>query len=197
MPVLKRASYRRMPWKNGRGVTEEVAIHPPQSDFSVGNFHWRLSAATVENAGPFSEFPGCDRWLTVWKGPGITLNGVYLPPHTVRQFAGEIAMVGEPTGGAVTDLGLIVRREHVRSASMEVLRWNRGEATLPAAEGTCFLFCADGVVEVRCEGEDGADIVPSAAGCLEAGDCLRRENPAESKFRVVVDATLIFIRVES
>lgn len=182
LKILKRANYRRMAWKNGLGATEEIAVDPPEIPFTEGKFRWRLSAATVESEGPFSEFPGCDRWLTVWEGLGITLNGDYLPRGDVRRFAGEIPMVGVPQGGAITDLGLIFRRELVAEAHMETLIWKQGEAGLPTMLGTCFLFCAAGRIE-------------SAAGCLEEGDCLRLENPAESKFRAATDAVLILVKV--
>ena len=38
------------PWKNGGGVTREVAKSPSQAPF------WRLSIANVDQEGPFSSF---------------------------------------------------------------------------------------------------------------------------------------------
>ena len=67
MAVILRAAERRaVPWKNGGGLTREVAAHPPQSD--LGNFDWRVSLAEVRRGGPFSSFPGIDRHMAVISG---------------------------------------------------------------------------------------------------------------------------------
>ena len=52
-----------MPWKNGGGVTSELA-RSPQAD----EFDWRLSVAEVATDGPFSQFPGIDRLLVLLSG---------------------------------------------------------------------------------------------------------------------------------
>ncbi|MFQ9621820.1 MAG: HutD family protein [Enterobacteriaceae bacterium] len=41
-----------MPWKNGQGVTREVARYP-----EAGEYDWRISLATIRQPGPFSAFP--------------------------------------------------------------------------------------------------------------------------------------------
>ncbi len=70
--VLKAQTHRRMPWKNGGGVTVEIAIHPAGA--SVDDFDWRVSMATVASDGPFSIFSGIDRTLSVLEGDGIVLD---------------------------------------------------------------------------------------------------------------------------
>ena len=64
--ILPAAARAAVPWKNGGGLTREVAIHPPGSD--LGTFEWRVSIAQVRAAGPFSSFPGVDRQLAVLAG---------------------------------------------------------------------------------------------------------------------------------
>lgn len=44
------------PWKNGGGVTREIAAQPPGA--SLDGFAWRVSVADVAQPGPFSRFPG-------------------------------------------------------------------------------------------------------------------------------------------
>ena len=60
------------PWKNGQGTTRQIAIHPANADIS--NFHWRISAATVNTVGPFSNFDNVTRSLALLTGDKITLN---------------------------------------------------------------------------------------------------------------------------
>jgi environmental stress-induced protein Ves len=64
--ILRAAQRAPVPWKNGGGLTREVAVYPPTSD--LGSFDWRVSMAEVRGAGPFSLFPGVDRRLAVLEG---------------------------------------------------------------------------------------------------------------------------------
>src|SRR5215472_11228475 len=64
--ILRAAERRAAPWKNGGGLTREVAVHPAGSD--LGNFDWRVSIAEVLRGGPFSSFPGVDRHMAVISG---------------------------------------------------------------------------------------------------------------------------------
>ena len=59
------------PWKNGGGVTRQIAIDPPGS--GLDDFGWRLSTAEVAQDGPFSRFDGVDRQLHILAGEGLDL----------------------------------------------------------------------------------------------------------------------------
>ena len=52
--LLSAARRAAVPWKNGGGVTREVAAHPAGA--SLEDFDWRVSTAEVRAAGPFSGF---------------------------------------------------------------------------------------------------------------------------------------------
>jgi len=54
MKLIPADAMRRMPWKNGGGVTTEIAIAPEGA--TLDNFDWRVSTAQVDAAGPFSRF---------------------------------------------------------------------------------------------------------------------------------------------
>jgi uncharacterized protein len=106
MQVLTPDSFTAMPWKNGGGVTHEIA-----KEERNGRLVWRLSIATVASDGPFSAFPGLTRILTVLSGPGLVLRspgGVMVaePLHPVR-FSGDLAVTGERIAGDVRDLNVI------------------------------------------------------------------------------------------
>jgi environmental stress-induced protein Ves len=76
-----------MPWKNGLGRTEQIEIFPEKSIFPGEDFLWRISSAKVQGASPFSQFPGCDRWLMVLGGQGLLLDGAPLFPEEPIHFS--------------------------------------------------------------------------------------------------------------
>ena len=64
--ILRAAERLSAPWKNGGGVTREIAVFPHGAD--LARFDWRMSLATVAAGGPFSTFPGIDRLMLVLDG---------------------------------------------------------------------------------------------------------------------------------
>lgn len=120
MPIRHLAAAERIasPWKNGGGVTREIAIGPPGAN--LGAFDWRISMAEVDVAGPFSCFPNIDRVLTVISGElGLDIAGgapVTLGPTSAPfAFSGDAACHGAPRTGPVVDLNVMVRRGLVQA----------------------------------------------------------------------------------
>lgn len=120
-----------MPWRNGGGVTRDVALSPPGAGFA---FDWRVSIAQVERGGPFSCFEGVDRTLAVLSGAmQVTLEG--RAPLTLDEqsepmvFAGEAPCSAQPTR-SVTDLNVMVRRGLYASVA------RRADEVLVAGPGT-------------------------------------------------------------
>lgn len=113
--IVDRHSARQLPWKNGAGVTLELAIAPDGA--SLHDFDWRISRAKVASDGAFSLFPGIDRSLGLLDGAGLRL---ILPGQTLQldahnpltSFPGELDIQAELLDGAVTDLNLMSRRGH-------------------------------------------------------------------------------------
>jgi len=110
LPAGARAA---QPWRNGGGITREVAAHPPGSD--LDSFAWRVSVAEVSAGGPFSRFAGVDRRMAVLAGTlEFTLAGQ--PPQRLAPdsepvaFAGDAAAAAAPCGATVTDLNVMTRR---------------------------------------------------------------------------------------
>lgn len=103
-----------MVWKNGGGVTREVALGPAGA--TVDNFDWRVSIAEVREAGPFSLFAGVDRTILVLEGRlALTFDDrtVELAPNNAPfPFSGDEMCAAEPLGRPVTDLNVMVRRGH-------------------------------------------------------------------------------------
>jgi environmental stress-induced protein Ves len=111
--ILPAALRTPVAWKNGGGVTREIAVFPRGADLS--HFDWRISTAEVRSGGPFSAFPDIERILCVLEGE-LTLSVQGQP--TVRlskgsapfAFAGEVPAQAEPHGGIVVDLNVMARR---------------------------------------------------------------------------------------
>lgn len=133
-----------MPWKNGLGSTAQIAIHPQGADFSKGDYLWRVSSATVASNSPFSQFPGCDRWLVVLSGEGMLINGFPLLPLSPFHFSGDDLNHSELIDGAIEDLGIIYRRDKIQASMM--INELRGTQTLALTKGMHFIFCVKGAI---------------------------------------------------
>ena len=102
--------YRRTPWKNGGGVTTDIA--------HAGEI-WRFSRTPITEPGPFSDYAGFDRAQVLVGGHGLVLEtpdgeiDVRTPFKPVR-FAGEFAIVSRLEAGPVEVLNLLGDRSKVR-----------------------------------------------------------------------------------
>ena len=91
-----------MPWKNGGGVTTEIAVFPEAA--GLDDFEWRLSMATVATDGPFSLFAGVDRTLAVLDGEGIVLSVDGMADATLTPASPPFAFRGRPQRFGPIDL---------------------------------------------------------------------------------------------
>lgn len=113
---LSPTDHRRVPWKNGGGVTTELAVEPATDGRPDGRFVWRVSIADVVEPGPFSAFPGYDRLIAVVEGDGMRLSVDGAPPVERRRldpafaFPGEAVVWCEPTAGPIRDVNLMLDR---------------------------------------------------------------------------------------
>lgn len=144
MRLIPRASLTPVPWKNGGGITREIACFPAGS----GNFDWRISTAEVAGDGPFSRFDGIDRRLYLLEGAGLDLrigaDTVRLRPGAHASFAGEVPVDGRLVDGPVSDLNIMVRRDRLQAhyAAAKV----NGAAAIELPWETAALFVQDGEI---------------------------------------------------
>jgi environmental stress-induced protein Ves len=114
MRIIRAADCKTTPWKNGGGSTTEIAASPEGA--SLETFDWRISMARVASDGPFSDFPGIDRTLTVVVGGGMVLTIGDRPPVTLSRssepisFPGDTPTSAQLTEGVITDLNVMTRR---------------------------------------------------------------------------------------
>lgn len=113
MEIIRFAELRSEPWRNGGGVTRELASHPKAASAQDGAWDWRVSIADVSKAGDFSAFPGMERVLTVIDGELLllTVDGAEHPLEKYRpfRFSGEAAAHGALPTGDIRDLNVITR----------------------------------------------------------------------------------------
>jgi environmental stress-induced protein Ves len=144
---LDPARYRRTPWKNGGGITVDIAdrYHPGAEPGGWTGLVWRLGRTRIELPAPFSDLPGIDRILTVISGRGLVLRSetgavvdARQPLHPVR-FPGEWPIRSEIEAGPVEVLNLMADRSAVRIDVRIVQRPE--QLALPPAE---LVFYAPG-----------------------------------------------------
>ena len=109
---LRFADYRVTPWKNGAGVTREIAAAAAAVGTDTSP-DWRISMATITEDAPFSVFPGIARTLGVVDGAGIELNvagrtRLLRVGAAPEEFAGDVPASARPLDGPVLDLNLMV-----------------------------------------------------------------------------------------
>ncbi len=178
--VLSPADYRQQRWKNGGGVTHEIA-----ADADAIPPAWRISIATIERDGPFSDFPGYDRTIVALDGGSVELSiddeTVLLRRHEPYDFRGEAAVTCRLHGGAARDLNVMTKRsafahdvEVITSAQRFLVDDDElifayvlaGDATVADA------VCTVGET-VYVDGIERFDVTPSHGGVI----CLTRITP--------------------
>jgi environmental stress-induced protein Ves len=113
MEIIRFAELRPQPWRNGGGVTRELASHPTAASARDGAWDWRVSIADITKAGDFSAFPGMERVLTVIDGELLllTVDGAEHPLEKYRpfRFPGGASTHGSLPTGDIRDLNVITR----------------------------------------------------------------------------------------
>lgn len=177
-----------MPWKNGRGVTVEIAVSPAGA--TVESFDWRVSTARVEAPGPFSRFDGVDRTIAVIDGEALVLTIAGEATTVSRdglpfRFPADVSAVADLPRGAVGDLNVMSRR----GVAEHTVERHRTRAALaignPDGETLILAFRCGAAINGR-----------ATADRLAAGDALLLDRPGESVTLVPeAEADLFLIRL--
>lgn len=146
--VIRLADAIASPWRNGGGVTRELAAWPAGTDWT-----WRISVAQVAASGPFSRFDGVQRWFAVLGGHGVALR---LPGAEHRlttasapfEFDGAVPVECELIDGATQDLNLMVHRDRARG---RMLRLGGTQRFVADRATTIAIYAATGTASIRDE----------------------------------------------
>jgi uncharacterized protein len=170
--ILKNSGYREGRWRNGLGVSWDIA----QSGAAEA-FDWRMALARLDADVPFSSYPGIDRIFTLIEGDGLTLDvkgfgaleaAKYRPVH----FPGDRPAACRLKAGPCRALNLFVKRGAFRADVMVTCHAKGDVVAVPAAT---LIFIADGMAGI-------------GGGRLAREDSYRAETPAT--LRCLADAVV-------
>jgi hypothetical protein len=181
--IFRSGDYQRMPWKNGGGTTTEIWKHAAPT----GEMLWRLSIADVASDGPFSEFPGIDRWIMVISGKGMELKIAGMGakrldrPFEPLFFPGDAKTDCTLIDGPTRDFNFMIARNFGKG-TLQVSRPTAGMAA-PLGENTAAVHVLAGSAEI-----ETSDIQP-----LAAGDTWIAEQPGKVKVTGETMLAIVFI----
>lgn len=115
--LLSPSDFRRVPWRNGGGATQEIATWP--ADARADAFAGRVSIAAIDRDGAFSSWPGVDRTFVLLEGDGVVLShdGVDVVVRALHEpycFPGDVACDCRLVGRPARAFNLMVRRAGAR-----------------------------------------------------------------------------------
>lgn len=176
-----------VPWRNGGGVTREIAVRA--GAHTPFDMLWRVSAATVAAPGPFSRFEGIDRTLVVIAGNGLVLatgaDRVTLTTYSAPYaFDGETDIDAYNVDGPTIDLNVMTRRGQFAHA-IKRIRSDAAVTITGRQEVTMLFFC--GEAEISAPGLNTAAHTGDALLDIAKGDAVRLSANSQ------VDAYLIEI----
>jgi uncharacterized protein len=163
--VLRAHDRPAVPWRNGGGVTREVARGRADeaTDTTGDGFDWRISIADVAVAGPFSAYVGVARTIVLIEGGSMVLTvdnvshdlGLYQP----LTFDGGAATSCELPQGPTRDLNLMTTVGRA-SGTLEVDRLlDERPVALPGADPLVLIALA-GTVLVSTPGGPSSSLGP-------------------------------------
>lgn len=157
MDVLRWAETVPLPWKNGTGLTRELASL--RASDALGTFDWRVSVADVAVSGDFSSFADVDRIIVFVEGPAMTLTLGATTRELSRfepfGFSGDVSASCSVPSGPTRDLNIMTRRDRFRAA-VEVI--DIGASTtchVPGGAGVHLFIPLPGRLDATVDGGDG------------------------------------------
>jgi environmental stress-induced protein Ves len=138
--IITPDQFKNIPWKNGQGMTTELAI---SDGGTVNDFDWRLSIASVVEDGLFSDFSGFLRHLILIEGKGIELNHNNSQLDRLNdlldyaKFYGGCITTGRLVDGPIKDLN-VMTRNHMFTTSIKTMI--NQQSTELAKCSLCFIY---------------------------------------------------------
>lgn len=149
-------SFRSKPWKNGGGVTLDIAdaCRPGADPSGWDGMVWRLGRTAIVQPGPFSDLSGYERLQVVIVGSGLVLDGPESEidlrrPFVPVRYDGGLPLVSRLENGPVEVVNLMVDRT-LCSADLTVPEKGTTVVLAPAIH---ILYAPDEAVTARCGGE--------------------------------------------
>ncbi|PZO04060.1 MAG: hypothetical protein DCF30_01235 [Hyphomicrobiales bacterium] len=178
-------SFRSKPWKNGGGITLDIAdaSHPGADPAGWEGMIWRLGRTAIVQPGPFSDLTGYERLQAVIVGSGLVLDGAdgevdLRCPFMPVRYDGGIPLVSRLENGPVEVVNLIADRA---LCTVDLAVPVAGGMT-PLSGGIHILYAPGEAVRGRCDGE---------AFVVEPGHALRIDADADGALTVEAGQALL------
>jgi environmental stress-induced protein Ves len=149
MQHLLANDYTSMPWKNGRGITREIA-----KSYSDKGLIWRLSSANITQDGPFSNFPNLSRILIVTTGIGVRLIDtntdakMLAPLHKATLFSGDQPIEAQLINGPIQNFNVIYDPTKTKSAVC-ILKGPESNKLSPKNGESFAIYCLSGTIKLN------------------------------------------------
>jgi environmental stress-induced protein Ves len=150
LTALPPEGFRRTPWKNGGGITIDIAdaYRPGATAGGWEGMIWRFGRTAITTPAPFSDLTGFERMQMVVVGSGLVLEtpdgeiDVRTPFSPVR-YDGGTPIVSRLENGPVEVVNLIADRDLCEID----LKATQAAASLSLGPGTHILYAAQALVE--------------------------------------------------
>ena len=154
LAAIDPAAFRHTPWKNGGGVTIDIAgaSRPDATPAEWAATIWRFGRTSIDTGAPFSDLSGFDRMQVVVAGRGLVLETPageidVREPFVPVRFHGETAIVSRLEAGPVEVVNLIGDRSRV-AIDLRVLE---AGSRLALTSGIHLLYAAVEPCELHCD----------------------------------------------
>jgi hypothetical protein len=144
MRIIRNRDFRETRWRNGMGISWDIAADPPETE----DFGWRFATALIERDVPFSIYPQVDRIFTLIEGDGLDLDfegGRILAverPFVPHPFACDVAAFCRLRRGPCRALNLLMARGRWLAA-VDIL----SSGAEIAHDGPILLFALEGAAD--------------------------------------------------
>lgn len=169
--IISPQQFKQVPWKNGQGLTTELAINP---DGNVNDFEWRISITDMVKSGEFSSFAGIRRHLVLLKGSNLTLSHQHLQdflaqPLDIAIFNGAEPTVGTLSAGPVNNFNVMTKTEKYQTTV--ICCSEQQSIKIPLCDH-CFIY--------QLENQEAQCIVPSQPNVSLSSGHLMHITPQET-----------------
>lgn len=169
LEIIRKASFKATPWKNGGGITHEAIRVPASGD----PFRWRVSVAHIDASGPFSDFAAYNRKMVLLRGAGVELRFANGVNKTLRQvgelveFDGSVPTYCALLDGPCVDLNLMISKSG--TAAVRVERFIETLAVSASRDETTLVFPVDRRVALHINGSKTVTLEPWDLAVLSQG----------------------------
>jgi uncharacterized protein len=170
--IIRKSEFVKGLWRNGRGVSWNIASAPSSG---TEEFGWRLALADIAEAGAFSLYGPVDRVFTLVEGNGVELEIgggrlIVSAIHVPHAFPCDVKTNCAHIDGPCRALNLFTARQEWQAAAEVVaiaeiadIECGGGPCVLFLLKGDCSI-ATHGLVQIANEGD--ALVLPPGTGSI-------------------------------